>query len=84
MGRDVTRFKPGDHVYALHHTKFGSYAEYVCLRQDLLIGPRPSNLTSEEAAAIPYGGLLALHPPAPSDFTSSRLAVLQTPLTSVP
>jgi NADPH:quinone reductase-like Zn-dependent oxidoreductase len=42
-----------------HH--FGSYAEYICLPQDWNIALKPTNISFEEAAAIPYGGLLAAH-----------------------
>jgi NADPH:quinone reductase-like Zn-dependent oxidoreductase len=76
VGEDMTRFKPGDQVYAMNHTKFGSYAEYICLRQDLLIAPKPSNLTYEEAAAIPYGGLLALHFLQKASLQAGRRALI--------
>jgi NADPH:quinone reductase-like Zn-dependent oxidoreductase len=59
-GADVTRFKRGDEVFAFTEFKFGAYAEYICLRQDKLVDLKPSNVTYEEAAAIPYGGLMAL------------------------
>lgn len=65
-GKKVTRFKPGDAVFAdgaMGPTKirFGSYAEYFCLPEAWLLAPKPSNLSHAEAAAIPYGGLLAWH-----------------------
>jgi NADPH:quinone reductase-like Zn-dependent oxidoreductase len=65
-GKDVTSFNIGDEVFAygsVSPTKrhFGSYAEYICLPEDWNIALKPSNLSFEEAAAIPYGGLLASH-----------------------
>jgi NADPH:quinone reductase-like Zn-dependent oxidoreductase len=65
-GRQVTRFNPGDEVFAycsLSPTKFrwGSYAEYICLPEDWNLALKPTNMSFEQAAAIPYGGLLAMH-----------------------
>jgi len=51
------RFRPGDDVYAL--LPRGAHAEYVCVREDLL-APMPSNLTHEQAAAMPMAGVTAL------------------------
>jgi NADPH:quinone reductase-like Zn-dependent oxidoreductase len=61
VGKDVTKFKPGDQVYAFTAFRFGAYAEYKCLPEKAVLAPKPSNLTHDQAAAIPYGGLLALH-----------------------
>jgi NADPH:quinone reductase-like Zn-dependent oxidoreductase len=71
VGRAVTHFKPGDRVYAHTGTRFGCYAEYVCLREadrarypgDIpsVMALKPSTMTDSEAAAIPYGGIMALH-----------------------
>ena len=41
--------------------RFGTYAEYMCVPEDWKVSLKPSNLTYEEAAAIPYGGMLSLH-----------------------
>lgn len=61
VGPGVTRFAKGDIVVGFDRRRFGTYAQYVCWPQDALLTTRPANLTDEEAAAIPYGGLLALH-----------------------
>lgn len=60
-GAGVGRFKPGDPVYALSIARFGAYAEAMCVDENTAIALKPSNMTFEQAAAIPYGGLLALH-----------------------
>jgi NADPH:quinone reductase-like Zn-dependent oxidoreductase len=61
VGRDVRSFKEGDQVFGLDRHIFGTYAEQVCWPHDGVLAGRPVNLTYEEAAAIPFGGLLALH-----------------------
>lgn len=65
VGSEVKLFKIGDPVFAWTvkspiRIQMGTYAEYKCLREDSVIALKPVNVSYEEAAAIPYGGLLAL------------------------
>ncbi len=61
IGRDVTLFKPGDEVFGMGGFRFGTYAEKVCWPAHSSLALRPANLSHEDAAALPYGGMLALH-----------------------
>jgi NADPH:quinone reductase-like Zn-dependent oxidoreductase len=60
VGSRVTRFNPGDEVYAnlLDHG-YGGFAEYVSVPGDVM-SPKPANLSFEEAAAVPMAGVTAL------------------------
>jgi len=60
IGRKVTQFRAGDRVWAFTMLRFGCYAQRTCLPATLkLLTLAPSNLSHDEAAAIPYGGLMA-------------------------
>jgi NADPH:quinone reductase-like Zn-dependent oxidoreductase len=63
-GKDVTTFQNGDHIFGTTGFSFGAYAQYVCLKEKSsggTIAIMPSNMTFEQAAGIPVGGLEALH-----------------------
>ncbi|BAR86845.1 MULTISPECIES: NAD(P)-dependent alcohol dehydrogenase [Bacillus] len=61
IGTDVTQFKKGDQIFALTELNLGGYAEYTCVHESGLITLKPTNVTYEEAAVIPFGGTSALH-----------------------
>jgi NADPH:quinone reductase-like Zn-dependent oxidoreductase len=61
VGKEVKSFMRGDQVFGFDRFNFGTYAEYKRLPESGVITSKPSNVAFEEAAAIPYGGLLALH-----------------------
>ena len=57
-GQDVTLFKPGDQVFAsTMWSGFGGYAEYKCMAEDGVLALKPANMSFEEAAVIPAGGI---------------------------
>jgi NADPH:quinone reductase-like Zn-dependent oxidoreductase len=61
VGKAVTRFGEGDQVFGSAGYKFGAHAEYICLPEDALLAIKPLNMSFEEAAAILFGGVSALH-----------------------
>lgn len=61
VGKNVTKFETGDLVFGSAGLRLGAYGEYLCLPDSYTIVPKPSNMSFEEAAAIPMGGLNALH-----------------------
>ncbi len=61
VGKDVSKFKVGNQVFGSAGLRMGAYGEYVCLPAEYTISAKPSNMSFEEAAAVPLGGLNAIH-----------------------
>jgi len=55
VGRDVSQFKKGDQVFGESIENFGTYAEYVCIKEDGIIALKPENISFEEAAVVGDG-----------------------------
>lgn len=61
VGKNVTKFKRGDAVFAFAGTRMGCHAEYRCMSEDAAVALKPANLGHDQAAALSFGGTTALH-----------------------
>lgn len=62
VGADVTLFKEGERIFGTTTgLTTGTYAEYICVPEEGVLATVPANITYEEAAPVPIGGLTALH-----------------------
>lgn len=61
LGRDVTRFKVGERVFGAAQLRLGAYGEYLALPASYTIVTMPDNMNYTDTAAVPLGGLNALH-----------------------
>ncbi len=59
VGKEVTKFKKSDPIFAPCLLRLGAYAEYACLPEKYPV-LKPASITYEEAATIPTGGINGL------------------------
>jgi NADPH:quinone reductase-like Zn-dependent oxidoreductase len=57
VGKNVTKFRPGDEVFG---GRTGAFAEYVCVREPRAVALKPANITFEQAASVPIAAITAL------------------------
>jgi NADPH:quinone reductase-like Zn-dependent oxidoreductase len=60
VGKEVTRFSPGDAVFAYCGVAMGCHVEYRAMAESGAVAHKPANLSFEEAAALSFGGTTAL------------------------
>ena len=61
VGGNVDRYSKGEAIFGCTRLRLGAYGEYLCLPASYTLAPKPDNISFEEAAAVPLGGLNALH-----------------------
>jgi NADPH:quinone reductase-like Zn-dependent oxidoreductase len=76
VGADVTEFEVGDRVFGINPWKFGTHAEFVCVRAGGALGHMPMGLSFEEAAAVCDGAILALNALRPADLRKGQTIVV--------
>lgn len=61
VGSEVTKFAVGDRVFGVHANKFGTHAEYVCMKQTAPLAKMPENMSFVEGAGVCDGMILAIN-----------------------
>jgi NADPH:quinone reductase-like Zn-dependent oxidoreductase len=72
VGAAVTEFKVGDQVFGINPWRFGTHAEFVCMRASGALAPKPDSMTFEEAAAVCDGAILALNALRPAHLRKGQ------------
>ncbi len=60
VGKNVTRFQPGDEIFGGMGFGLGSFAEYACIDENAFVTLKPGNISFEEAAAVPAAAVTSL------------------------
>lgn len=60
-GKNVSRFRPGDAIFGAAGLRFGAHGEFLCLPERYTLEKKPDIISFEQAAAVPLGGLNAIH-----------------------
>ena len=61
IGKNVTKYKIGDEIFAFSGHKLGAYTEFRLLNENECIAIKPQNLSFEQSAALSFGGISALY-----------------------
>ncbi|MFC2030569.1 NAD(P)-dependent alcohol dehydrogenase [Chloroflexota bacterium] len=59
VGKDVAQFSVRDQVFGYVGPSMGANAEYLCVAEDACVAIKPANMSYEEAAAVPFGAMVA-------------------------